>query len=154
MVSGNPIPSRRRGTTYSRLSTRSLIREASANSTTASVASASVRTVALVGATVTSSITSGPSSSPIRTNAIAGVNDVSVSRRDTPATASRAAAMIGSSHFTRSQDRFADADRHPPNQMTRTARPHEARRLPARNIDRLLGLGNDLGLLSEEYDVK
>ena len=41
------------------LRTRS-IREASANSTTASVASASVRTVSLVGDTITSSSTNGP----------------------------------------------------------------------------------------------
>ena len=64
-MSGSPIPSRRSGTAYSRLSSRSLIREASANSTTASVASASVRTLEPVGAAVTSSITSGPTSTPI-----------------------------------------------------------------------------------------
>ena len=99
IVSGRPIPSRRSGTAYSRLSTRGLIREASANSTTASVASASVLTPAPVGAAVTSSITSGPTSTPTRTNTIAGVTGVPVSRRETPATASTVAAMMASSHF-------------------------------------------------------
>ena len=100
IVSGSPIPSSRSGTPYSLRSARSLIREASANNTIANVISANVRTVALVGLTATSSMTSGPTSSPISTNAIAGVNAVSVSRHDTPATASSAAAMIASSHFT------------------------------------------------------
>ena len=99
IVSGSPIPSRRSGTAYSRLSTRGLIREASANSTTARVASARVLTPEPVGAAVSSSITSGPTSTPTSTNTIAGVTDVPVSRRDTPATASTVAAMIASSHF-------------------------------------------------------
>jgi hypothetical protein len=93
------MASSRSGTAYSCLSTRSLIREASANSTTASVASASVRTVAPVEDTVASSSTNGPTSSPISTKAMAGVNGVSISRRDTPATASRAPATIARSHF-------------------------------------------------------
>ena len=71
IVNGSRIASSRSG------STRSLIREASANSTTASVASASVGTVSLVGYTVTSSSTNGPTSSPSSTGAIAGVNGVS-----------------------------------------------------------------------------
>ena len=61
IVSGRPIPSRRSGTAYSRRSTLGLIREASANSTTARVASASVLTAEPVGVAVTSSSTSGPS---------------------------------------------------------------------------------------------
>jgi hypothetical protein len=76
-----------------------LIREASANSTTARVASASVLTPAPDGAAVTSSNTSGPRSAPTSTNTIAGVTGVPVSRRDTPATASTVAAMIASAHF-------------------------------------------------------
>ena len=53
----------------------------------------------------------------MRTNAIAGVNDVPVNRRDTPATASNATATIESSHFTPPQDRFVVGKRHPPNQV-------------------------------------
>ena len=99
MVSGSPTPSRRSGTAYSRLSTRVLIREASANSTTASVASASTFTLSPAGAAVTSSTTSGPSSTPTQANTIAVVTGVPVSRRDTAATASTVAATIANSHF-------------------------------------------------------
>ena len=49
IVRGSPIPSRRSGIDTSRLSARKFTREESENSTTASVASASVRTVELVG---------------------------------------------------------------------------------------------------------
>jgi hypothetical protein len=111
IVKGNPTPSRRRGTAYSRLSTRGLIRDASANNTTARVASASVRTTAPVGADVTSSMTSGPASTPARTNAIGGVTGVPVIRRDTAATARTVAAMIASSHFTLSTQSLRAARR-------------------------------------------
>ena len=101
IVSGSPMASSRSGTAYSCLSTRSLIREASANRTTASVASASVRTVALAGDTATSSSTNGPTSSPISTKAMAGVKGVEISRRDTPATTSKDPASMARSHFMR-----------------------------------------------------
>jgi hypothetical protein len=108
MVSGSPIPSSRSGTAYSRRSRRGLIRDASAKSTTASVASASVRTPSLAGAEVTPSSTSGPTTTPTATNTIAAVTGVPVSRREIAATANAAAAMIASSHFIRSQDRFCN----------------------------------------------
>jgi hypothetical protein len=50
--------------------------EASQNSTSASVASASVRTVSLDASTSISPSTRGPSSSPTTTNTIAGVTGV------------------------------------------------------------------------------
>ena len=64
------------------------IRDASQNSTSASVASASVRTVALELSRSIPSSTSGPTSSPTATNTIAGVTGVPVSRRETAATPS------------------------------------------------------------------
>ena len=98
-MSGSPTASRRSGTAYSCLSTRRLIRDASANRTTASVASASVRTVPCVSDGLIWSSTSGPINSPMSRKAIAGVSHVSVIRPESPATTSRAAAMIASSHF-------------------------------------------------------
>ena len=61
------------------------MREASENSTTASVASASLRTVELVGPSVRSSSTSGPTRTPTATTTIAGVTGVLTNRRDTAA---------------------------------------------------------------------
>ena len=75
------------------------MREASANSTTARVASASVLTPSPVGAAVTPSITNGPTRTPTTTNTIAVVTGVPVSRRDTAATARTVAATIANSHF-------------------------------------------------------
>ena len=83
-----------------------MIREASANRTTANVASASVRTVPWVADGFTWSNTSGPTNSPISRKAIAGVSHVSVSRPETPATTSRAAAMIASSHFISAENKW------------------------------------------------
>ena len=64
------------------------IREESENSTTASVASASLRTVELVGPTVRSSSTRGPARTPMATTTIAGVIGVLTSRRETAASSS------------------------------------------------------------------
>lgn len=71
-----------------RRSARRFTREESENSTTASVASASVRTVEFVGRTVRSSSTSGPARTPTATTTIAGVKGVLDKGRDTAATSS------------------------------------------------------------------
>jgi len=88
------MPNRRTGTLDSRRSVRVSIRDASENSTSASVASANVRTVELFGAALTSSSSSGPTSTPIATNTIAGVTGVLESCRETAATASTASATM------------------------------------------------------------
>ena len=76
------------------------MREASQNSTSASVASASVRTVALELSRSIPSSTLGPTSSPTATNTIAGVTGVPDSRRETAATPSSASATMASAHST------------------------------------------------------
>jgi hypothetical protein len=88
IVSGRPTPSKRTGIEASRRSARRFTREESENSTTASVASASVRTVELVGPTVRSSSTGGPTRTPTATTTIAGVMGVLDKGRDTAATSS------------------------------------------------------------------
>ena len=70
------------------------MREESENSTTASVASASFRTVELVGPTVRSSSTRGPARTPMATTTIAGVIGVLDSRRETAATSSSASPTV------------------------------------------------------------
>ena len=100
IVSGSPIPSRRTGTPTSRRSCPRSMREASQNSTSASVASASVRTVALELSRSIPSSTSGPTSSPTATNTIAGVTGVPDSRRETAATPSSASATMARDHST------------------------------------------------------
>ena len=103
-MSGRPTPSRRTGIDASRRSARRSTREESENSTTASVASANVRTVELVGGTLRSSSASGPTSTPIATTTIAGVIGVPDRRRDTPATSSSVRPMIASPEFTAADD--------------------------------------------------
>ena len=76
------------------------MREASENSTSASVASASVRTAALELSRSIPSSTFGPASNPMPTNNIAGVTGVPDSRRETAATPSSASATIASDHST------------------------------------------------------
>src|SRR4051812_14975835 len=98
IVSGSPIPSSRTGTPASRRSSRRSMLEASENSTSASVASASVRTVSLEDSTSTSPSTRGPMSTPTATNTIAGVTGVPYSRREIAATPSNVAARIASDH--------------------------------------------------------
>ena len=87
-VSGRPMPSKRTGIEAWRRSARRFTREESENSTIASVASASVRTVELVGRTVRSLSTSGPARTPTATTTIAGVTGVLDKGRDTAATSS------------------------------------------------------------------
>jgi hypothetical protein len=95
-----------------------LILEASRNRTIASVASASVRTAELVGASWNSSAMSGPTSNPSTTNTIAGVTDVPLRRRDTAATASTINATIARSHFMSPDHRTAFVGRHRPHRMS------------------------------------
>ena len=99
-VSGRPKPSSRTGIEASRRSARRSTREESENNTTASVASAKVRTVELVGRTERSSSTSGPTSTPTAVTTIAGVTGVLDRRRDTAATSSNVRPMIASPEFT------------------------------------------------------
>ena len=73
MVSGSPMPSRRSGTLTSPRRWRRSTREASQKSTSARVASASVRTAPLVLSRSIPSSTFGPTSRPTATNTIAGV---------------------------------------------------------------------------------
>ena len=94
IVSGSPIPSRRTGTPTSRRSCPRSMREASQNSTSASVASASVRTVALELSRSISPSTSGPTSNPTATKTIAGVTGVPDSRREIAATPSSVSATM------------------------------------------------------------
>ena len=90
------MPSSRTGTFASRRSALRLIREASENSTSARVASASARTVEPELERSTSPRTFGPTSTPMTTKRIAGVRGVPAIRPDTDATAKTASAMIAS----------------------------------------------------------
>ena len=74
------------------------MREASQNSTSASVASASVRTVPLELSRSIPSSTSGPTSNPTATNTIAGVTGVPYSRAEIAATASSVSATMARDH--------------------------------------------------------
>ena len=74
------------------------MREASQNNTSASVASASVRTVELELSRSIPSSTSGPASNPTATNTIAGVIGVPYNRREIAATPSSASATMASDH--------------------------------------------------------
>ena len=94
IVSGSPIPSSRSGTEAPRRSAPRSMLEASEKSTSASVASASARSVELVLAMLISSRTLGPTRSPIETNSIAGVIGDPDSRFETAATAISASATV------------------------------------------------------------
>src|SRR3954471_10956653 len=74
------------------------MREASANNTSASVASASTRTVEPELERSIPSNSSGPTTNPTPTNSIAGVTGVPSSRRETAATPSSASATRASHH--------------------------------------------------------
>ncbi len=74
------------------------MRDASQNSTSASVASASARTVALELSRSISPSTSGPTSNPTATKTIAGVTGVPVSRPEIAATPSSVSATMASDH--------------------------------------------------------
>ena len=100
MVSGSPIPSRRTGTPTAWRSCPRSMREASQNRTSASVASASVCTVALELLMSITSRTSGPTSNPIATKTIAGVTGVPDSSREVAATPSNTSATMASDHST------------------------------------------------------
>ena len=98
MVSGRPMPSSRTGTSTVRRSAPRSMREASENSTSASVVSASARTVEPVLDRSIPSSTSGPTSNPKATNSIAGVIGVPDSRPETAPTPSSAIATRASAH--------------------------------------------------------
>ena len=85
IVSGSPIASRRRGTTYSRRSAARSIREASEKSTTVNVASATQRTESLPIDASSQPRTSALATMPPATNTIAGVITDPRSRRETAA---------------------------------------------------------------------
>ena len=85
IVSGSPIASSRRGTTYSRRNAARLIRDASEKSTTTSVASATQRTVSLPIVGSSQPRTSSLARMPPATNTIAAVTTVPERRRDTAA---------------------------------------------------------------------
>ena len=74
------------------------MREASQNSSSASVASASARTVSLELSMSSSPSTFGPTSRPTATKTIAGVIGVPDSRLETAATPSSVTARIASAH--------------------------------------------------------
>ena len=76
------------------------MREASQNNTSASVASASVRTIPLELSRSSSPSTSGPTSNPTATKTIAGVTGVPDSRPETAATASSVKATMARAHST------------------------------------------------------
>ena len=78
------------------------MREASQNSTSASVASASVRTVALELSRSIPPSTSGPTSNPTATKTIAGVTGVPDSRREIAATPSSVSATMARDHSIQS----------------------------------------------------
>ena len=103
IVSGRPMPSRRTGREASRRRALRLMREESENSTTASVASASLRTVELVGPRVRSSSTSGPTRTPTATTTIAGVIGVLASRRETAARSSSVSPTVARPQSTASR---------------------------------------------------
>ena len=85
IVNGSPMPSRRTGTASSRRRVRRSIRDASVNSTSASVDSAISRRVAPLGPTVNHPSTASPSTIPAVRNTIADVTIVRPRRRDTMA---------------------------------------------------------------------
>ena len=89
------------------------MREASQNSTSANVASASVRTVPLVLSRSIWSSTLGPTSKPTATKTIAGVIGVPDSRRETAATPSSANATMARDHSIRPSARSLGADPRP-----------------------------------------
>ena len=74
------------------------MRDASQNRTSASVASASVRTVPLELSRSISSSTSGPTSNPTATKTIAGVTGVPDSRREIAATPRTVSATMARDH--------------------------------------------------------
>jgi hypothetical protein len=78
------------------------MREASQNSTSASVASASARTVSLELSRSISPSTFGPASNPTTTKTIAGVTGVPYSRREIAATPSSVSATMASAQSTSS----------------------------------------------------
>ena len=78
------------------------MREASQNSTSAKVASASVRTAELELSTSISPSTLGPTSNPTTTNSIAGVTGVPDSRPETAATPSSVSATMARAQSIRS----------------------------------------------------
>ena len=94
IVSGSPIPSSRSGTEAPRRKALRSMLEASEKRTSASVASASARSVELVLAMLISSRTLGPTMSPIATNTIAGVIGDPDNRFETAATAISASATV------------------------------------------------------------
>ena len=85
IVSGRPIPSRRSGTEISRRSAPKSMREASAKSTSVSVASASARTAPLSIPRSSQPSTSVPNKRPAATNSIGPVRTVRSRRLDSPA---------------------------------------------------------------------
>ena len=94
IVSGRPMPSRRSGTPASRRRRPRSMREASQNSTSARVASASVRTAELELSVSISPSTLGPTSNPMTTNSIVAVRGVPDSRPETAPTASSVSATM------------------------------------------------------------
>ena len=120
IVSGRPMPSSRTGTSTVRRSAPRSMREASANSTSVSVVSASARTVELELDRSIPSSTSGPTSSPKATNRIAGVIGVPDSRPEIAATPSSASATRARAHSM--SEPHASLMRH----------AHAPRRLPGR----------------------
>ena len=74
------------------------MRDASQNRTSASVASASVRTVELELSRSIPSSTWGPANNPTATKTIAGVSGVPYNRREIAATPSRVSATMASAH--------------------------------------------------------
>jgi hypothetical protein len=93
IVSGSPMASRRRGTTYWRRSARRSIREASEKSTTVSVASATQRTDSLRIVGSSQPRTSVLATMPPATNTIAGVITDPRSLREAAAYASTRSAI-------------------------------------------------------------
>ncbi len=98
IVSGRPIASSRTGTPTVRRSAPRSMRDASENSTSASVVSARTRTVSLELDRSTPSSTFGPTSNPKATKRIAGVIGVPDSRCETAATPTNASATRASAH--------------------------------------------------------
>ena len=98
IVSGRPMPSRRTGSAISARSSRRSMREASQKSTSASVASASVRTIPLELSTSIPSNACGPATNPTATNSIAAVTGLPDSSREIAATASNARATMARAH--------------------------------------------------------
>ena len=108
------MPSSRAGHPDLAAQRRRSMRDASENSTSASVASASARTVALELSRSTPSSTSGPTSRPNATNTIAGVTGVPDSRREIAATPSSVSATMASDHSIQSPSRRGSMERRLP----------------------------------------